>query len=77
MTISNRATSKAGEVLAVDPLLNDKEVEALTSVPTGTLRWWRHQGTQGPKWFRLGPRAVRYRKSDVEAWVDEHYARAR
>lgn len=56
-----------------DALLRDTDVQDLTSVPTGTLRWWRHQGNQGPKWFRLGPRAIRYKRSDVLAWVEEHY----
>lgn len=56
-----------------NPLLNDKHVQELTGIPTGTLRWWRHQGEQGPKWFRLGPRAIRYKQSDVLAWIEESY----
>lgn len=63
--------------LTTDPLLSDKHVEALTGIATGTLRWWRHKGAgDGPKWFRLGPKAIRYRRSDVDAWIEEHYARA-
>ncbi|TWP33552.1 helix-turn-helix domain-containing protein [Leekyejoonella antrihumi] len=61
--------------------MTDVQVQALTGVAAGTLRWWRHQASHGhespgPKWFRLGPKAIRYRRSDVESWVDEHYANA-
>lgn len=56
-----------------DQLLNDKQVQDLTGIPTGTLRWWRHQGDQGPIWFRLGPRAIRYKSSDVVAWIEDNY----
>lgn len=64
--------------LVDDPLLKDTEVEELTGIPCGTLRWWRHKANgDGPKWFRLGPKAIRYRRSDVDAWVERHYAEAR
>jgi predicted DNA-binding transcriptional regulator AlpA len=56
----------------VDRILNTNEVSRLTSVPLATLRWWRHQGT-GPRSFRLGPRKVMYKESDVIAWLDEQY----
>lgn len=58
-----------------DPLLNDRQVSECTGVPAGTLRWWRHGGHDGPKWFRLGPRAVRYKQSDVLAWIEASYNR--
>jgi predicted DNA-binding transcriptional regulator AlpA len=79
--ITDQAVSGMAATLSTDPLLNDKQVEDLTGVAAGTLRWWRHQASQGhdapgPKWFRLGPKAIRYRRSDVEAWVEEHYAKA-
>lgn len=80
---STSETAVAGMAASIptDPLLNDKQVEELTGVAAGTLRWWRHQQSlgheaPGPKWFRLGPKAIRYRKSDVEAWIEEHYSKA-
>lgn len=81
MSDSAQPVEGMAATLPHDPLLSDKQVEELTGVATGTLRWWRHQATQGhdspgPKWFRLGPKAIRYRKSDVTAWVEEHYAKA-
>jgi predicted DNA-binding transcriptional regulator AlpA len=47
-------------------------VSAMTGVKTGTLRYWRSTG-QGPAWFRLGPRKIAYRRSDVERWMREQY----
>lgn len=58
---------------STDPLLRETQVQGLTSIPVGTLRWWRHQGDMGPKWFRLGPRAIRYKTSDVVAWIELNY----
>jgi hypothetical protein len=36
-----------------------------------TLRWWRHVGI-GPHSFKIG-RDVRYRISDVRAWIDRQH----
>jgi predicted DNA-binding transcriptional regulator AlpA len=35
-----------------------------------TLQGWRENGT-GPRFIRLSARAVRYRPSDLEAWLAE------
>jgi predicted DNA-binding transcriptional regulator AlpA len=56
----------------VDHILNTHEVSALIRVPIATLRWWRHQGI-GPRSFKLGPRKIAYKESDVLAWLDEQY----
>jgi predicted DNA-binding transcriptional regulator AlpA len=40
--------------------------------PNATLRTWRYQGI-GPRSFHLGPRGIRYKKSDVLAWLDRQY----
>ncbi|HEY9294161.1 MAG TPA: helix-turn-helix domain-containing protein [Microlunatus sp.] len=53
--------------LTTEPLLSLKELSALVGVPVNTLYRWRYQG-EGPKAYRLG-RHVRYRRSDVEAWL--------
>lgn len=50
-----------------EPLLNLKELSELIGVPVNTLYRWRYRG-EGPKGLRLG-RHVRYRRSDVEAWL--------
>lgn len=59
-----------------DALLTGEGVEAMTggAVTSRTLAWWRHKndGT-GPRWFKLGPKKVVYKKSDVQAWLDAQY----
>ncbi|WP_082976153.1 AlpA family transcriptional regulator [Mycobacterium sp. 1165196.3] len=52
-----------------DEILTTAEVSAITKIPAGTLRYFRYAGT-GPQSFRLG-RQVKYRRADVEKWLDE------
>lgn len=49
-------------------LLNGKKLSEMLGVPEGTLTDWRYKGT-GPKFVKIG-KHVRYRVSDVEAWLD-------
>ncbi len=53
---------------AVERLLTIDEVADYLSIPVGTLYQWRYKGT-GPRGLRVG-RHVRYRRSEVEAWLD-------
>jgi excisionase family DNA binding protein len=52
----------------VEPLLSTDEVSRVLVVPAGTLANWRWMGS-GPPFLRIG-RHVRYRRSDVEEWID-------
>jgi predicted DNA-binding transcriptional regulator AlpA len=54
-----------------DRLLTITEVADLLRKPVATLRWWRHVGI-GPYSFKIG-RDVRYRESDVRAWIDRQH----
>ena len=45
------------------------EVSTMLGVPIDTLYGWRHRG-EGPRGYRVG-RHVRYRRSSVEAWLEE------
>lgn len=56
-------------------VLDTKAVSEFTGIKVGTLRYWRHIGT-GPKSFRMGPKKVYYRLSDVQEWMDAQYADA-
>jgi excisionase family DNA binding protein len=49
-------------------LLDEYEVAAWLSISVRTLRNWRVQGGHIP-FIRVGKKAVRYRSSDVEAWL--------
>jgi excisionase family DNA binding protein len=57
----------------MEPLLTPGEVSDYLGVPTGTLANWRYTG-RGPTFTRLG-RHVRYRATDVAAWVNDHASR--
>jgi predicted DNA-binding transcriptional regulator AlpA len=70
------AAAAPGDLLVIpkedDEILTTEETAAMLKSPVATVRWWRHKGV-GPKSFVLGSRKVRYRRSDVLAWLDEQY----
>lgn len=53
----------------LDHLLTLDELSTYLNVPKSTLYQWRTRG-QGPAGIRVG-KYVRYRRSTVEAWLDE------
>jgi excisionase family DNA binding protein len=55
-------------------LLSVRELAAYLDVPPSTVYLWRSEG-RGPKGFRVG-KQVRFRASEVEAWLEEQAARA-
>ncbi|QEN87723.1 helix-turn-helix domain-containing protein [Labrys sp. KNU-23] len=52
-----------------DRLLNEIEAAMLLSLSHRTLQCWRSRG-DGPPFLRLGT-AVRYRRSELDAWLSE------
>lgn len=52
-----------------EKLITIGELSEWLGVPVTTLRYWRHYG-EGPPAIKVGA-AVRYRPSDVEAWLAE------
>ena len=54
----------------MDSLLNQKQAAHVLGLSVRTLERHRVAGT-GPRWARLG-RLVRYRQSDLTAWVDSN-----
>jgi excisionase family DNA binding protein len=48
-------------------LLTVKQLAEILQVPEDTIYYWRSRG-EGPRGFRVG-RDVRFRESDVEAWL--------
>lgn len=52
----------------MEHLLSIVQVAEALAVPEATLRYWRHAGT-GPATIKVG-RHVRYRREDVEAWLE-------
>jgi excisionase family DNA binding protein len=51
-----------------DELLSPDDLAALLKVPVKTVYNWRSEG-KGPKGIKVG-KYVRFRRSDVEAWLD-------
>ena len=51
-----------------DRLLNSEEVSEYLGISTHTVEMWRRKKI-GPPWSKIG-RAVRYKESDVSAWVE-------
>jgi len=49
-------------------LLNEREAAVLLRLAVATLRNWRAL-KQGPRFVKLGMRAVRYRRADLEAFI--------
>jgi predicted DNA-binding transcriptional regulator AlpA len=56
--------------VVVEKLLSTKELAELLGVKLNTLHVWRKGGV-GPRSVNVGYR-VKYRPSDVDAWLDEH-----
>ncbi|SHP45127.1 helix-turn-helix transcriptional regulator [Mycobacteroides abscessus] len=56
-------------------LVDARQVSAMTGVPLGTLRYWRHADI-GPASFTLGRRVV-YRREEVLRWIREQEAATR
>ncbi len=49
-------------------LLIEQEVAPILRVSIRTLQKWRVNG-KGPPFIRVSARAIRYRRSDLDAWV--------
>ena len=56
--------------LADDDLLTTDQVSDLLSIPYQTLTRWRNEGTVDLPYLRVGPKAIRYRKGAVVAFLD-------
>jgi predicted DNA-binding transcriptional regulator AlpA len=57
------------DVSDLPELATDVEVAKVLQLKAGTLRNWRIEG-KGPRWIKIGTYAVRYRRSDLAAWLE-------
>lgn len=53
----------------IDQLLTPAEVAELLKLQPSTLVEWRRL-RKGPRHIRVGHRTVRYRRSDIDAWLE-------
>jgi excisionase family DNA binding protein len=51
-------------------LLTPKQAAELLGLPEGTLAQWRSQ-RRGPPYVKMEFRLVRYRRSDLEEWIEK------
>lgn len=56
-----------------EPLLNEQTTAEFLGVTLASLRKWRWE-KRGPAFIKLG-RLIRYRKADLEAWLDRQTVR--
>jgi excisionase family DNA binding protein len=64
------AAAQPASQRAPTDLLTDAQAAALLSVEPRTLRLWR--ATRGLPHIRLTSKVIRYRKSDLDAWLARH-----
>jgi excisionase family DNA binding protein len=57
------------EIVAPD-LLTEQQIAALLNIEPRTLRLWRQ--TRGLPHLKLTSKIIRYRRTDVDAWLDNH-----
>ena len=50
-------------------LLTEKEAAKILGFSIRTLQKWRTQGA-GPCFVRVSARAIRYRRADLEQWIE-------
>ena len=50
-------------------LLSQSEAAEFLNIQPCTLEAWRQRGGFGPKFIRYSGRCVRYRLSDLQAWI--------
>ncbi len=51
-------------------LISPKNVERIYGVSTAELGWWRQTG-QGPEFYQISPRIVRYGTDDLDKWFHD------
>lgn len=53
----------------IEKLLDDRDLADVLKVSLETPADWRKSGV-GPAYVRVGPRLIRYKRSDVQAFID-------
>jgi excisionase family DNA binding protein len=63
--------STSGKQEQLGPYLSSKQFGDLLGVPDATIRTMRLEGGILPPAIRVGKRLLRWRKADVEAWLEK------
>ena len=71
LSSSHTPSRKARITPEVAPqLLHRETVEKMTGTPRSSIYRWMSAG-EFPRPVKIGPRAVRWRASDIEAWLEQ------
>ena len=63
---------------STDTLIDSREAARRMGVAVATLGWWRWNGSPDqPTPVRVGKRGVRYRASEVAAWIAGRESKAK
>lgn len=49
--------------------LSPKQAAKYVGISEAALRLWRAEG-KGPRFFRAGEKLVRYRRADLDSWIE-------
>jgi predicted DNA-binding transcriptional regulator AlpA len=49
---------------------SEREAGKYLGISPATLRLWRSEG-KGPRYFRAGEKLVRYRRVDLDGWIEQ------
>ena len=63
------AMPPSAATLAPDDLVDEREAADILHAKVQTLRNWRWRG-EGPRYRKIGARMVRYRRRDLEAFIE-------
>lgn len=67
--------SSTTSILTPCPLLNEKQASEYLQFTPRALQKWRLDGS-GPKFVKISGRAVRYRKIDLDDWIENRIRRS-
>ncbi len=48
---------------------NERQAAKYIGVSAAVLRLWR-AGSKGPRYFKAGLKLIRYRRADLDAWIE-------
>lgn len=74
MATAPKLVKMPGASMSSAPLLTAEDVSALTGLSIETLAQWRSQ-RKGIPFLKLSRNAVRYRQSDLDAWLNGRIVR--
>lgn len=53
----------------VENAYNERQAAKYIGVSAAVLRLWR-AGNRGPRFFKAGEKLVRYRRADLDSWIE-------